>query len=166
MGLSALCRVCACVCVCRVCAAACTPVQAASGGSMMMMGMFEIVSAHGTRHTHARTPGVHCRRVHHGHGAPCVWWCGSRVVCVRPCAFSISSTARAHHSQHTHTRTQHARTTAQGTGVWFNSEATFYPSNVASTEIIDRKTPNSEVRWCCVCAVACVEWGGCHAVDL
>ena len=32
-----------------------------------------------------------------------------------------------------------------GTGVWFNSEATFYPSNVASTEVIDRRTPNSEV---------------------
>ena len=30
-------------------------------------------------------------------------------------------------------------------GVWFNSEATFRPNNVASTEIIDRKTPNSEV---------------------
>ena len=30
-------------------------------------------------------------------------------------------------------------------GVWFNSEATFYPSNVASTEVIDRHTPNSEV---------------------
>ena len=32
-----------------------------------------------------------------------------------------------------------------GVGVWFNSEATFYPSNVASTEIIDRKTPNTEI---------------------
>lgn len=32
-----------------------------------------------------------------------------------------------------------------GVGVWFNSEATFHPSNVASTEIIDRKTPNTEV---------------------
>ena len=32
-----------------------------------------------------------------------------------------------------------------GTGVWFNSEATLSPSNVASTEIIDRKTPSSEV---------------------
>jgi len=32
-----------------------------------------------------------------------------------------------------------------GTGVWFNSEATLTPSNVASTELIDRKTPNSEV---------------------
>ena len=32
-----------------------------------------------------------------------------------------------------------------GTGVWFNSEATFYPSNVASTEVIDRHTPSSEV---------------------
>lgn len=29
--------------------------------------------------------------------------------------------------------------------MWFNSEATFYPSNVASTEVIDRHTPNSEV---------------------
>lgn len=29
--------------------------------------------------------------------------------------------------------------------MWFNSEATFRPNNVASTEIIDRKTPNSEV---------------------
>ncbi|KAK9821079.1 hypothetical protein WJX74_009717 [Apatococcus lobatus] len=32
-----------------------------------------------------------------------------------------------------------------GAGVLFNSEVTFHPSNVASTEIIDRKTPNSEV---------------------
>ena len=32
-----------------------------------------------------------------------------------------------------------------GVGVWFNSEATLAPSNVASTEIIDRKTPNAEV---------------------
>ena len=32
-----------------------------------------------------------------------------------------------------------------GVGVWFNSEATFYPSNVASTEIIDRKTPSTEL---------------------
>lgn len=30
-------------------------------------------------------------------------------------------------------------------GVWFDSEATFRPNNVASTEIIDRKTPSSEV---------------------
>jgi Protein of unknown function (DUF3172) len=32
-----------------------------------------------------------------------------------------------------------------GAGVWFNSEASFRPNNVASTEMIDRKTPNSEV---------------------
>ena len=32
-----------------------------------------------------------------------------------------------------------------GTGVWFDSQVSLYPSNVASTEIIDRKTPNSEV---------------------
>jgi len=32
-----------------------------------------------------------------------------------------------------------------GAGVWFNTGATFTPSNVASTELIDRKTPNSEV---------------------
>ena len=32
-----------------------------------------------------------------------------------------------------------------GTGVWFNSEASVHKSNVASTEIIDRQTPNSEV---------------------
>ena len=32
-----------------------------------------------------------------------------------------------------------------GTGVWFNSEASVHPSNVACTEIIDRQTPNSEV---------------------
>ncbi|KAK9907591.1 hypothetical protein WJX75_006634 [Coccomyxa subellipsoidea] len=35
--------------------------------------------------------------------------------------------------------------TQENYGVWFNSEATFYPSNVASTEVIDRRTPNSEV---------------------
>ena len=32
-----------------------------------------------------------------------------------------------------------------GAGVWFNSEASFRPNNVASTEMIDRKTPNSEL---------------------
>ena len=32
-----------------------------------------------------------------------------------------------------------------GTGVWFNSTATLSPTNVASTEIVDRKTPSSEV---------------------
>ena len=32
-----------------------------------------------------------------------------------------------------------------GVGVWFNSEANFAPSSVASTELIDRKTPNTEV---------------------
>jgi len=32
-----------------------------------------------------------------------------------------------------------------GAGVWFSSEASFRPSNVASTELIDRQTPNSEV---------------------
>ena len=32
-----------------------------------------------------------------------------------------------------------------GTGVLFSTEATFEPDNVASTEIIDRKTPSSEV---------------------
>lgn len=32
-----------------------------------------------------------------------------------------------------------------GTGVWFDSQVSLYPSNVASTEIIDRKTPNSEL---------------------
>eukprot|EP00884_Botryococcus_braunii_P012556 jgi/Botrbrau1/21300/Bobra.0184s0013.1 len=32
-----------------------------------------------------------------------------------------------------------------GTGVWFATEVNFYPSNVASTELIDRKTPNTEI---------------------
>lgn len=32
-----------------------------------------------------------------------------------------------------------------GTGVWFDSTASFAPNNVASTEIIDRKNPSSEV---------------------
>ena len=32
-----------------------------------------------------------------------------------------------------------------GAGVWFDSQVSLYPSNVASTEIIDRKTPNSEL---------------------
>jgi hypothetical protein len=32
-----------------------------------------------------------------------------------------------------------------GTGTWFNSTASFATSNVASTEIVDRKTPNSGV---------------------
>jgi len=29
--------------------------------------------------------------------------------------------------------------------VWFDSSASFTPNNVASTEIVDRKTPNSEI---------------------
>lgn len=32
-----------------------------------------------------------------------------------------------------------------GAGTWFESEATFTPQNVASTQIIDKRTPNSEV---------------------
>lgn len=32
-----------------------------------------------------------------------------------------------------------------GAGTFFESEATFTPQNVASTQIIDRRTPNSEV---------------------
>lgn len=32
-----------------------------------------------------------------------------------------------------------------GAGVYFTSEVTLEPSNVASTEIVDRRTPNSEV---------------------
>lgn len=32
-----------------------------------------------------------------------------------------------------------------GAGVWFDTEVNFHESNVASTEIIDRKTPNSEI---------------------
>lgn len=32
-----------------------------------------------------------------------------------------------------------------GVGTWFNSEVSLAPSNVASTELIDRKTPNTEV---------------------
>lgn len=32
-----------------------------------------------------------------------------------------------------------------GTGVWFDSGASFTPSNIASTELVDRKTPNSEI---------------------
>eukprot|EP00192_Tetraselmis_astigmatica_P018401 CAMPEP_0117680540 /NCGR_PEP_ID=MMETSP0804-20121206/18417_1 /TAXON_ID=1074897 /ORGANISM="Tetraselmis astigmatica, Strain CCMP880" /LENGTH=238 /DNA_ID=CAMNT_0005490065 /DNA_START=237 /DNA_END=953 /DNA_ORIENTATION=+ len=32
-----------------------------------------------------------------------------------------------------------------GAGVWFDSEANFEPSNVASTSFLDDKTPNSEV---------------------
>ena len=32
-----------------------------------------------------------------------------------------------------------------GTGVWFDSSASFTPNNVASTEIVDRKQPNSEI---------------------
>ncbi|KAK9807055.1 hypothetical protein WJX72_012203 [[Myrmecia] bisecta] len=32
-----------------------------------------------------------------------------------------------------------------GTGVWFNSEVNFQPNNVASTEILDRQTPSSQI---------------------
>lgn len=32
-----------------------------------------------------------------------------------------------------------------GAGIWFDSEVTFEPQNVASTVLVDTKTPNSEV---------------------
>lgn len=32
-----------------------------------------------------------------------------------------------------------------GAGVWFTEDVNLYPNNVASTELIDRKTPNSEL---------------------
>jgi hypothetical protein len=32
-----------------------------------------------------------------------------------------------------------------GAGIWFDSEVTFAPNNVASTVLVDTKTPNSEV---------------------
>jgi Protein of unknown function (DUF3172) len=32
-----------------------------------------------------------------------------------------------------------------GAGVWFTEDVNLYPNNVASTELIDRRTPNSEV---------------------
>jgi hypothetical protein len=35
--------------------------------------------------------------------------------------------------------------TGLGAGVFFDSEITLQPTNVASTELIDRKTPNSEL---------------------
>lgn len=35
--------------------------------------------------------------------------------------------------------------TGLGAGVYFDSEITLHPSNVASTEIVDRRTPNSEL---------------------
>ena len=35
--------------------------------------------------------------------------------------------------------------TGLGAGVYFDSEITLSPSNVASTELVDRRTPNSEI---------------------
>ena len=32
-----------------------------------------------------------------------------------------------------------------GAGVWFTEDVNLYPNNVASTELVDRRTPNSEV---------------------
>ena len=32
-----------------------------------------------------------------------------------------------------------------GAGVWFTTDVNLYPNNVASTELVDRRTPNSEV---------------------
>jgi hypothetical protein len=32
-----------------------------------------------------------------------------------------------------------------GAGVWFSEDVNLYPNNVASTELVDRRTPNSEV---------------------
>ena len=42
-------------------------------------------------------------------------------------------------------RVEYSHSGVLPSGVWFDSEATFRPNNVASTEIIDRKTPSSEV---------------------
>ncbi|KXZ41191.1 hypothetical protein GPECTOR_669g799 [Gonium pectorale] len=38
-----------------------------------------------------------------------------------------------------------ANTHARGIGVYFDSNITLTPTNVASTEIVDRRTPNSEL---------------------
>jgi hypothetical protein len=32
-----------------------------------------------------------------------------------------------------------------GAGVWFSEDVNLYPNNVASTELVDRRTPNSEI---------------------
>ncbi|EFN55155.1 hypothetical protein CHLNCDRAFT_31240 [Chlorella variabilis] len=32
-----------------------------------------------------------------------------------------------------------------GAGIWFSSEVTFEPQNLASTQLVDTKTPNSEI---------------------
>ena len=32
-----------------------------------------------------------------------------------------------------------------GAGIWFDSEVTLEPQNLASTQLVDTKTPNSEV---------------------
>lgn len=32
-----------------------------------------------------------------------------------------------------------------GAGVWFTEDVNLYPNNVASTELVDRRTPNSEL---------------------
>lgn len=32
-----------------------------------------------------------------------------------------------------------------GAGIWFDSEVTFEPQNLASTQLVDTKTPNSEI---------------------
>lgn len=42
-----------------------------------------------------------------------------------------------------------------GAGIWFTSEVTFEPQNLASTQMIDTKTPNSEVSGGGVAASGC-----------
>lgn len=37
------------------------------------------------------------------------------------------------------------RAAGMGAGIWFSSEVTFEPQNMASTQLIDNKTPNSEI---------------------
>ncbi len=45
-----------------------------------------------------------------------------------------------------------------GAGIWFDSEVTLEPQNLASTQLVDTKTPNSEVRCalpgCCLAAAS------------
>lgn len=65
-----------------------------------------------------------------------------------------------------------------GAGIWFDTQVTFQPQNVASTVLVDTKTPNSELCMAngyssmvfdqriflsfnpCVVCVMCVCWGG------
>lgn len=46
---------------------------------------------------------------------------------------------------HTLTHKHSLHPAGMGAGIWFDSEVTFEPQNLASTQLVDTKTPNSEI---------------------